>query len=691
MRPDANARTETVADDTRIPSQAAYLLTDRGGRVVASQHEDVIDTPMLAGSLMKIVTIVAARDSGVLDASTRIECPREVRIEGRVLDCVHAPLGRAPDARATLAHSCNAFVASVATRLARSALSGSAVEAGLPAVPASASLALASLGLDGARATPRTWLRAFRRVVEREQQRASGSFVLDGLRDAARVGSARALGARGFDVYAKTGTAPMPGGGTAGLVVVATPGLEQTLIVVAPGGAGRDAADIAARVLAARGVEAAGPPAGYVRVGRVLGGAYRVERVAVEAYVAGVVDAEAPADATAGLRRTLAIVSRTWLARHADRHAAEGFDVCDLTHCQVFREARATGSAAAAETRGVVLVGPDREPVDAEYSASCGGRLETGPDPAGIDHGDAWRAELDHRALLAALAPMGVAGARIDRMAVVARTASGRARTLVVHTDRDYELDAERAQLAIGRALGWQHVKSTWFDIAPYSRGFVFTGRGHGHGRGLCVRGAVAMDARGDTPEQILNGYFPTAGLSLDATATVVDLDLPPSVAHRRALLETAVRTHAATLATRLSRGAPASIALRVHPTIESFQRATGLGWGRGARTRGAVIDMAPLDALERRGRFDVSLRHELVHVLTAAALEGRPRWAHEGLAVVMARETIRAIVPEPLSCPQDEEFAGDAEALPMVYARAARCAERDLARGAWRDVGASR
>ena len=68
MRPDANARTETVADDTRIPSQAAYLLTARGGRVVASQHEDVIDTPMLAGSLMKIVTIVAARDSGVIDA-----------------------------------------------------------------------------------------------------------------------------------------------------------------------------------------------------------------------------------------------------------------------------------------------------------------------------------------------------------------------------------------------------------------------------------------------------------------------------------------------------------------------------------------------------------------------------------------------------------------------------------------------
>ena len=78
-----------------------------------------------------------------------------------------------------------------------------------------------------------------------------------------------------------------------------------------------------------------------------------------------------------------------------------------------------------------------------------------------------------------------------------------------------------------------------------------------------------------------------------------------------------------------------------VHPTIESFQRATGLGWWVSARSSGYEVDLVPLDMLDRRGRLDVAMRHELVHLLTAARLEGRPRWVHEGLAVVMARETV--------------------------------------------------
>ena len=377
------------------------------------------------------------------------------------------------------------------------------------------------------------------------------------------------------------------------------------------------------------------------------------------------------------------------MERNRERHAAEGFSVCDLTHCQVFKPALASGRDAAAQTRGVVLRERDATLADAAYSASCGGRLETGADPAGIAHDDAWRAELDHRGVLAALRPLGIGGTQIDRIAVVSRTASGRASVLVVHSDRDYPVDAERFRLAVGRAMGWQHLKSTWFEVAPFSRGFVFTGRGHGHGRGLCVRGAAAMIARGDTVERVLAAYFPTATPAIGPDTVDVRVRMPASVSHQRTALERRVRAHAAVLAVKLGIAAPPRIDIVVHPTIESFQRASGLGWWVSARSSGHEVDLVPLDALARRGRLDVVMRHELVHLLTAARLEGRPRWVHEGLAVVMAGETVTAGDAVVRACPSDEEFAGaTSETLPSLYARAAACVTRETAARPWEAIG---
>ena len=525
---------------------------------------------------MKPVTLLAALASGAATGTTRIACSRTLRIDGRTLDCVHPALGHDLDAREAIAHSCNTFFASVARRMSRSALSRSAASLGLPAVPDQASLLMASLGLEGARTSPRRWLSAFRALVASEEARADASVVLDGMRDAARAGSAMALAAHGIDAFAKTGTAPMPGGGTAGMVVVAAPGLKYAVIVVAPGGAGRDAAEIAARVLRHH-AGSRGAPAS-VRVGIANATGYDVTPVALDEYVAGVVDAEAPPSASPALRRLLAIVARTWMERHRDRHAAEGFSVCDLTHCQVFRPSRAPGRAAAAQARGILLRDRDGALTDAAYSASCGGRLETGPDPAGIDHEDAWTTQLDHRRLLAALRPLGVGGPQIQRIGVVSRTPGGRARVLVVHTDRDYTIEAERFRLAVGRALGWQHLKSTWFDVEPFSRGFSFAGRGHGHGRGLCVLGAGAMVARGDTIDDVLAAYYPAAVLSADGDAVDVRVRVSASMSTQRASLERLVHRQAAVLAARLGIAVPARIDDRGAPDRRELPACDGRG-----------------------------------------------------------------------------------------------------------------
>jgi hypothetical protein len=78
-----------------------------------------------------------------------------------------------------------------------------------------------------------------------------------------------------------------------------------------------------------------------VRVSARNGGS-RVVTLPLEVYVVGAVRAEVlpstlraePASAALDVQ---AIVSRTYAVANLGRHAAEGFDLCDTTHCQVYR------------------------------------------------------------------------------------------------------------------------------------------------------------------------------------------------------------------------------------------------------------------------------------------------------------------------------------------------------------------
>jgi stage II sporulation protein D len=55
---------------------------------------------------------------------------------------------------------------------------------------------------------------------------------------------------------------------------------------------------------------------------------------------------------------------------------------------------------------------------------------------------------------------------------------------------------------------GWSTVRSTAFSIAETKQDYVLTGRGTGHGAGLCQAGAIARARRGETREEILALYY---------------------------------------------------------------------------------------------------------------------------------------------------------------------------------------
>ena len=112
-----------------------------------------------------------------------------------------------------------------------------------------------------------------------------------------------------------------------------------------------------------------------VRIGFLRGGSYEIATIPMETYVARVLAGEAARESPSAALEALAIAIRTYAAANRGRHRADGFDLCDQTHCQVVRAAMPATERAALATAGQVLLF-NGEPATVFYSASCGGRTE---------------------------------------------------------------------------------------------------------------------------------------------------------------------------------------------------------------------------------------------------------------------------------------------------------------------------
>jgi SpoIID/LytB domain protein len=751
-RPEPARRTsaDATADDALLDGAAWAVIDLASGAVLQGHRTALLDVPVLPGSLMKVVALLAAAETGLVDAGTQFACPRRLRVAGRTLDCAHPLLNAPPDAPHAIAHSCNGFFEAVLRRVAAGELSRAARRLGLPPLDPGADVVLAGLGLAGPRVPVRAWAAALEQIATLADRpgEAGARLAAEGLRLAVSEGTAQAFQVEPGGWLAKTGTAPMPGGGVEGLFVAVQPGLHRAVVVMAPGAAGRDAAAIGALAwqrsrpaagpahpgphgAAGEEQESAGPAPGAdaaIRLGRARGGRYETERLPLETYVAAVVAGEAPAAAPDALLEALAIAARSYAVAARGRHAADGFDVCDLTHCQVVGTPGDAARRAALRTAGRVLLEGGR-PMRALYTAQCGGWLESAgaiwpewpegtaprgsdgarPDPAGVPE-PAWVAELPARAIEDALRAAGFRGASLESLHVSARTPSGRAARLTLAGFAPSSTSGERFRLAIGRTLGWQHIKSTHFTATRTAAGYRFEGRGLGHGVGMCLFGAEALARRGAASGDILRAYFPDATLGAlpedaarpaakntarggipGAPSPAVIIAMPLEAEPSRERVEALVHRAVSEVVRRSGMPAPATVRVRVHPTPESFRRATGLPWGAAGAVRDGVIVLPPLRALEERGLLERTLRHEVAHLLTAPALAGRPRWVLEGAAIHFGGSPF----PPPSSggetgCPPDEAFAraGTLARLDALYARAHACFVRALDGGlAWRDV----
>lgn len=251
-----------------------------------------------------------------------------------------------------------------------------------------------------------------------------------------------------------------------------------------------------------------------------------VNEVSIEDYLPGVIEGEISPVWPEESLKAQAVVARTYAFKNLTKHQEEGFNLCNDTHCQVYKELSKNKQIqrAVEETKGQVLVFKG-ELAGAYFHSNCGGRTENvaevwgKPDnsssvylrgvrcPYGRqDPGYFWRWEVDRKEIVQILNNSGFKIRPVKKILPSGRTGSRRIKELIIYSDQGkIVLAAYRFRLLCGP----ERLRSTIFKLRETGDKFIFTGQGWGHGVGLCQWGMRGLANRGYNYRKILNFYFP--------------------------------------------------------------------------------------------------------------------------------------------------------------------------------------
>ncbi|RJP18848.1 MAG: SpoIID/LytB domain-containing protein [Deltaproteobacteria bacterium] len=270
---------------------------------------------------------------------------------------------------------------------------------------------------------------------------------------------------------------------------------------------------------------------GRVRVVARKGRILAVAAVPLEAYVAAVVSREAPPGFHREALAAQAIAVRTYAAGSVRSPRDPEYDVAATVEDQVFE---GTGDVlpvfreAAESTRG--LMGwYGGEPARTVFHSTCGGKTESAegawgrdvPYLRGQECNDClespayrWQYRMSAAEARRVAEAVGVRAGADVRFAVAGRTPTGRAARVRISSG-GVERDIKAAEFR--KAAGYARVRSLRMEIAPAGDGWLFTGRGYGHGVGMCQFGANGMARAGRGYREILARYYPGVTVAREA------------------------------------------------------------------------------------------------------------------------------------------------------------------------------
>lgn len=256
---------------------------------------------------------------------------------------------------------------------------------------------------------------------------------------------------------------------------------------------------------------------GKLEISRANGSLLLIDHVPLEAYTAGVVQSEAGKDHHIEYYKLQAVTCRTYALTNFRKHVAEGFQLCDGVHCQVYHGTNRhdTIQQAVEATKGLVLVDADIRLIHATFHSNCGGET--------VNSEDLWsksqtylRAITDTFCLGAPHYTWNRTFSRKEWLGYLQEQYSLRmSDSLQIHALLNYEPTCR--DLYLGNTFPLVPLKnvredlklnSTYFSVRTDGDQVQLQGRGFGHGVGLCQEGSMRMARSGRSYTDILHHYF---------------------------------------------------------------------------------------------------------------------------------------------------------------------------------------
>jgi stage II sporulation protein D len=238
-----------------------------------------------------------------------------------------------------------------------------------------------------------------------------------------------------------------------------------------------------------------------------------INRLDLEKYIPGTVEAEGGSGALPEYYKAQAVIARTFALKNFHRHAHEGFNLCDGIHCQAFNGKSRMNKQIYEATMSVkneILVNKAGEPVITAYHANCGGITGS----ASVE----WNKDLTYLAPVndpfcnrssdrnwSKTIPVAAWNNYLDKNGYTVGTAP---QYIQAESGRQKYLDPVNHKLLLTDIREELKLKSSYFHVESENGSLVIRGHGYGHGLGMCQQGAMEMARVGYNYVDILMFYF---------------------------------------------------------------------------------------------------------------------------------------------------------------------------------------
>ncbi len=236
--------------------------------------------------------------------------------------------------------------------------------------------------------------------------------------------------------------------------------------------------------------------------------------VKTDNYIAGVVQSETwGATTNVDFFKVQAICCRNYLMNNLEKHAEEGYNLCDGVHCQAYktRANKKEVTEGAYKSKGEVIVDSQGNIIETLFHSNSGGET--------VNAKDVWGKDVPYLVSIEDSFSVGCKNYQWEKYIKLKEWLNYFRNKGLNIKDKEIEDALINFSQQEGRKtnlLGIPlttirkdfNLKSTYFDVQKWGGEVKLTGKGYGHGVGMSQEGAIKMCEEGYEYWEVIEHYF---------------------------------------------------------------------------------------------------------------------------------------------------------------------------------------